>query len=74
MKKNRHFNDNQIQDKSKIPFRLNLLFFIVFILFTILIFKLGDVQLQHGKEYQEEVDQTKLLSYSTPFQRGLIYD
>lgn len=74
MKKNRHFTDNQIQDKSKIPFRLNLLFFIVFVLFAILIFKLGDVQLQHGKEYQEEVDQTKLLSISTPVQRGLIYD
>lgn len=74
MKKNRHFNDNQVQDKSKIPFRLNLLFFIVFVLFAILIFKLGDVQLQNGKEYQAEVDQTKLLSIATPVQRGLIYD
>lgn len=71
---NKRINNNQVQDKSRIPFRLNLLFFIVFILFAILVFKLGDVQLQRGKEYQAEIDQTKLLSISTPVQRGAIYD
>ncbi|BDR58496.1 peptidoglycan D,D-transpeptidase FtsI family protein [Xylocopilactobacillus apicola] len=74
MKNNKHLNNNQVQDKSRIPFRLNLLFFIVFILFAILVLKLGDVQLQHGKEHQSEIDQTKLLSITTPVQRGLIYD
>ncbi|BDR56417.1 penicillin-binding transpeptidase domain-containing protein [Xylocopilactobacillus apis] len=74
MKNKKRLNNNQVQDKSRIPFRLNLLFFIVFVLFAILVFKLGDVQLQHGKEYQSEIDQTKLLSLSTPVQRGLIYD
>lgn len=66
---------NQKRDnKTKIPLRLNILFFVVFVLFSVLIVQLGVVQILHGESFQEEIDRTILDVSKTPVPRGKIYD
>ncbi len=42
--------------KTHIPFRLNVLFFIVFLLFSAIIIQLGKVQIIDGETYRNEVN------------------
>jgi cell division protein FtsI/penicillin-binding protein 2 len=61
--------------KNPLPFRMNLLFFAVFVLFTLLILRLGIVQIVNGNDYLKEVQRTenvKANNGSPP--RGKIYD
>jgi cell division protein FtsI/penicillin-binding protein 2 len=61
--------------KNTLPFRMNILFFAVFVLFTLLILRLGIVQIVHGNDYLKEVQRTenvKADNGSPP--RGKIYD
>lgn len=60
--------------KSHIPFRLNLLFFGVFILFAILILRLGYMQILKHDEYQAEVNRTENTTITGSVARGEIYD
>ncbi|MFC4320786.1 peptidoglycan D,D-transpeptidase FtsI family protein [Litchfieldia salsa] len=60
--------------KTQVPLRLNILFFLVFVLFSALILRLGVVQIVNGESYQEEVDRTENKTVSTPVPRGKIYD
>jgi cell division protein FtsI/penicillin-binding protein 2 len=61
--------------KNTLPLRMNILFFAVFLLFTLLILRLGIVQIVHGNNYLKEVQRTenvKATNGSPP--RGKIYD
>ncbi|MEH7236032.1 peptidoglycan D,D-transpeptidase FtsI family protein [Bacillus sp. JJ1562] len=60
--------------KSHVPFRLNMLFFAVFLLFSALILRLGVVQIVHGEKFQKEVDKTENDTVNLPVPRGKIYD
>jgi cell division protein FtsI/penicillin-binding protein 2 len=60
--------------KNHVPFRLNMLFFAVFIMFSTLILRLGVVQIVYGEDYTKEVERTENLTVSTPVPRGKIYD
>lgn len=60
--------------KSHVPFRLNMLFFAVFLLFSALILRLGVVQIVHGEKFQKEVDKTENEIVNLPVPRGKIYD
>ncbi len=60
--------------KSHVPIRLNMLFFIVFMMFSILILRLGVVQIAHGEKYLEEIKRTENKTVNTPVPRGKIYD
>ncbi|HLR08021.1 MAG TPA: penicillin-binding protein 2 [Bacillota bacterium] len=60
--------------RSQLPLRLNILFFIVFLLFSILILQLGVVQILNGENFQEEIDRTVEDTTETPAPRGIIYD
>lgn len=59
---------------SHIPFRLNLLFFIVFILFVTLIGRLAYLQIIKGEEYKAEVERTESTVVRGNVPRGEIYD
>ncbi|KSU62770.1 penicillin-binding protein [[Bacillus] enclensis] len=61
--------------RNPLPFRMNILFFAVFVLFTLLILRLGIVQIVNGNDYLKEVERTenvKANNGSPP--RGKIYD
>lgn len=60
--------------KAQLPFRLNILFFFVFLLFSILILQLGIVQILRGESYQAEIDETILDTTKIPVPRGKMYD
>ncbi len=60
--------------KAQVPFRLNMLFFVVFLLFSALILRLGVVQIVYGEQYRKEVERTENVTVSTPVPRGKIYD
>jgi len=60
--------------KSHIPFRLNLLFLIVFFSFIALISRLAYIQLVKGDEFVALVQRTETTTAKKPVPRGSIYD
>ncbi|WP_129045160.1 peptidoglycan D,D-transpeptidase FtsI family protein [Companilactobacillus metriopterae] len=59
---------------SAIPFRLNLLLLIVFILFALLVGQLAYLQIIYGNKFQAEVERTDKTSMKGDVPRGMIYD
>ncbi|PLR86100.1 penicillin-binding protein [Bacillus canaveralius] len=62
------------KEKRYLPIRLNLLFFVVFILFSLLILRLGIVQIVYGNDFKQEVDRTENITVQKPVPRGKMYD
>jgi cell division protein FtsI/penicillin-binding protein 2 len=60
--------------ETRIPFRLNILFFMVFLLFSVLVIQLGVVQILEGASYQAEIDRTISDTSKAPVPRGKIFD
>lgn len=60
--------------KAQLPFRLNIIFFVVFLLFSALILKLGVVQILNGEDFQDEIDRTIKDTTKIPVPRGRILD
>ncbi|MGN1401657.1 MAG: peptidoglycan D,D-transpeptidase FtsI family protein [Bacillus sp. (in: firmicutes)] len=53
---------------------MNMLFFIVFMLFSVLIFRLGYVQIVHGDDYRREQERTEDVTVSNTVPRGKMLD
>lgn len=69
--------DNRLNKKKKknhIPFRLNVLFLIIFLAFSTLILRLGYVQIVHGEDYVRELKKTQTVTTKIQSPRGLMYD
>ena len=67
--------EKKAKDKrNHLPIRLNILFFLVFLLFSALILRLGVVQIVQGQEFQEQVERTINVSSPVEAPRGLVYD
>ncbi|MED4205150.1 penicillin-binding protein 2 [Neobacillus mesonae] len=66
--------DKQKKKTSHFPFRLNILFFTVFVLFSILILRLGFIQIVHGENYKKDLERKEDISVSNPVPRGKLYD
>jgi penicillin-binding protein A len=66
--------ENQKKKKSHFPFRLNMLFFSVFFLFSILILRLGFVQIVYGENFKRDLERKEDITVSNPVPRGKIYD
>ncbi|MDA9472388.1 peptidoglycan D,D-transpeptidase FtsI family protein [Enterococcus sp. 5H] len=64
----------QKNKKSHIPFRLNLLFFVIFGLFVALIVRLGYLQIADGQKYVEKAEENSTLKIKSNAPRGQIYD
>ncbi|KGX87511.1 peptidoglycan D,D-transpeptidase FtsI family protein [Pontibacillus litoralis] len=62
------------KNKSHLPFRLNVLFFAVFVLFSALILQLGVIQILYGEDAQEEINKTTSQTTAVPVPRGKMYD
>lgn len=59
---------------DSISFRMNVLFFSIFILFSLLIFRLGYLQIVKGEEYVRAVESKEIVAVNTSVPRGRIYD
>ncbi|KGX90851.1 penicillin-binding protein [Pontibacillus halophilus JSM 076056 = DSM 19796] len=66
--------NNHKKTKTQLPFRLNILFFTVFLLFSTLVLQLGIVQILNGEDLQEEINKTDKVITKNPSPRGEIYD
>ncbi|RKQ32690.1 peptidoglycan D,D-transpeptidase FtsI family protein [Oceanobacillus halophilus] len=60
--------------KTQLPFRINILFFVVFLMFSVLILQLGVVQILNGEDFQKEIERTNQDVTKIPVPRGKIYD
>ncbi|SDN42045.1 penicillin-binding transpeptidase domain-containing protein [Alkalicoccus daliensis] len=60
--------------KSHLSIRLNILFFVVFLLFSALILRLGVVQIVQGEEFQNQLENEVSVSQEVEAPRGLMYD
>ncbi|MEK5523517.1 peptidoglycan D,D-transpeptidase FtsI family protein [Heyndrickxia sp. FSL W8-0423] len=60
--------------KLVVPVRMNIIFFVVFLLFSSLIFRLGVVQIVHGEKYKNEIKKTSDVTIQIPVPRGKILD
>src|SRR5690625_2691970 len=67
-------NNRKDRNKSHIPFRLNLLFFIIFLLFVMLIVRLGYLQIIQEDEFKSKVERTESKMVRGNVPRGEIYD
>ena len=71
-------NKTNPQSKAKIraslTFRMNVLFFCIFILFSALIFRLGYLQIVKGEEYVRLLARTEEVRVNTSVPRGRIFD
>ncbi|MCT1575896.1 penicillin-binding protein 2 [Oceanobacillus kimchii] len=65
--------DNK-KKRAQLPFRINILFFAIFLLFSVLILQLGVVQILNGEAHQEEIERTNIDTTSVPVPRGKILD
>lgn len=62
------------RNKSWLPLRLNLLIFIAFALFSLLILRLGVIQIVYGEKYRHELEKTEDFTIAKPVPRGIMYD
>ncbi|MFD6439784.1 peptidoglycan D,D-transpeptidase FtsI family protein [Peribacillus sp. NPDC060186] len=60
--------------KTHVPFRLNILFFLVFVLFSALVLRLGVVQIVYGDDYRREIERTEEVTVNNSVPRGKMYD
>ncbi|MDM5199722.1 penicillin-binding protein 2 [Fictibacillus enclensis] len=64
----------ETKKKNHVPIRLNALFLAVFFLFSILIFRLGYVQIVQGEEYQRSADKKENVTARLDAPRGKMMD
>ncbi len=62
------------KQKSSLSFRMNVLFFSIFILFSLLIIRLGYLQIVKGEDYVRAIERTEEIRVNTSVARGRIYD
>lgn len=67
-------NQQKKKKKTHVPFRLNMLFFVIFLLFSVLILRLGIVQIVYGDNYSRELERTEDVTVNNPVPRGKILD
>ncbi|OMC85265.1 penicillin-binding protein 2 [Viridibacillus sp. FSL H8-0123] len=62
------------KQRANLSFRMNILFFSIFLLFSLLILRLGYMQIVKGEEYVRELAQTDEVTVNSSVPRGRIYD
>ncbi len=67
-------NQAKIRQRKHIAFRMNFLFFSIFVLFSLLIFRLGYLQIVKGEDYSRELEKIEEIPINTSVPRGRIFD
>lgn len=73
-KPNKRAQSLKAKQRANITFRMNILFFSIFILFTMLILRLGYLQIVKGENYSREIERTEEVAVNTSVPRGRIFD
>ncbi|RUL56982.1 penicillin-binding protein 2 [Lysinibacillus antri] len=60
--------------RASLSFRMNVLFFSIFLLFSLLIFRLGYLQIVKGEDYVRAIERTEEIAVNTSVPRGRIFD
>ncbi|MEK4426258.1 peptidoglycan D,D-transpeptidase FtsI family protein [Solibacillus sp. FSL K6-1523] len=60
--------------RASLTFRMNVLFFSIFLLFSLLIFRLGYLQIVKGEDYVRELESKEEVRVNTSVPRGRIFD
>jgi len=60
--------------RANVAFRMNILFLAIFLLFTILILRLGYLQIVKGEDYVRALERTEEIPVNSSVPRGRIYD
>ncbi|MEH7272908.1 penicillin-binding protein, partial [Neobacillus vireti] len=60
--------------KEHVTFRLNIVFLVVFLLFSVLILRLGLVQIVYGEDFKREIERTEDITVNNPVPRGKMFD
>ncbi|MFX3674390.1 MAG: peptidoglycan D,D-transpeptidase FtsI family protein [Paenisporosarcina sp.] len=60
--------------RANVAFRMNILFLAIFLLFTILILRLGYLQIVKGEDYKRALERTEEIPVNSSVPRGRIYD
>ena len=64
----------RVKLQSNTVFRMNILFFIIFLLFSLLILRLGFLQIVKGEDYARAIARTEEVPVNTSVPRGRIFD
>lgn len=62
------------KQRASLTFRMNVLFFSIFLLFSVLIFRLGYLQIVKGEDYVSKLAMMEEVKVNTSVPRGRIYD
>ena len=62
------------KQRASLTFRMNVLFFSIFVLFSLLIFRLGYIQIVKGEDYVRALERTEEVRVNTSVPRGRIFD
>lgn len=62
------------KQRANITFRMNILFFSIFLIFTVLILRLGYLQIVKGEDYVSLLKRTEEVPVNTSVPRGRIFD
>ena len=62
------------KQRVNISFRMNILFFSIFLLFTMLVLRLGYIQIVKGEDYVRALERTEEVAVNTSVPRGRIFD
>lgn len=74
VQKNNSKSSQKAKQRANLTFRMNVLFFSIFILFSMLIFRLGYLQIVKGEDYVKEIERKEEVRVNTSVPRGRIYD
>ena len=73
-KNQRKVDQAKVRQRKLTSFRMNFLFFSIFLLFSLLIFRLGYLQIVKGEEYKKDLDRKEEIAVNTSVPRGRIFD
>lgn len=71
---NKRAQNMKAKQRANITFRMNILFFSIFVLFTMLILRLGYLQIVKGEEYTSYLARKEEVPVNTSVPRGRIFD
>lgn len=74
MRRDKTKRNNAESEQMNTTFRMNILFFVIFLVFSVLIFRLGYLQIVEGDEYVRMLESTEEVPVNTSVPRGRIYD